>query len=117
MTIGIRDLYVDALEILLNGDIAKLVATRNYRLLAEVARLAQYDAPIDFAVTDRALYQAWRNAVTQFHLRGWTYMTAQRVVAVAKLANSPIPETDCAARNPPDVPGAPASVEIKTSGA
>jgi hypothetical protein len=93
------------LDVLLAGDMAKVAAARDFRLLAEVARLAQYDAPVDFAATDRALYQAWRNAVTQFHLRGWTYMTAQRVVAVAKLTNNPIPETDFAARNPPLDPG------------
>lgn len=97
--------------VLLASDMAKVAASRDYRQLAEVARLAQYDAPVDFAATDRALYQAWRNGVTQFHLGGWTYMTAQRVVAIAKLANKPIPETDYAARNPPLNPGASASVD------
>lgn len=107
-----RDLYADALSILLSGGIAELVVDRNFRLLAEVARLAQYDAPIDLSVTDRALYQAWRNAVTKFHLSGWTYMTAQRVVAVAILANKPIPVSDCAARNPPLQPGAPVPADF-----
>lgn len=107
-----RTLYADALDVLLTGSMSQVVAARNYRLLAEVARLAQYDAPVDFAATDRALFQAWRDAVTQFHLRGWTNMTAQRVVAIARLANAPIPATDFAARNPPLDPGAPATAEL-----
>src|SRR6476661_818782 len=101
MLINRRTLYADALDVLLAGDMAKVVAARDFRLLAEVARLAQFDAPVDFAATDRALYWGWRNAVAQFHVRGWTYMTAQRVVAAAKLANCPIPASDYAARNPP----------------
>jgi hypothetical protein len=96
MAEDVRNLYVDALGTLLAGDMAKLVAARNFRLLAEVARLAHEDAPIDLAVTDRALYQAWRNAVTLFHLRGWTYMTPERVHAVATLDASrradPVPQ-------------------------
>ena len=108
MRLDARNLYVEALDVLQTGTMAKLVADRNYRLLAEVARLAQYDAPLDLAVTDRALFQAWREAVTQFHLRGWTYMTAQRVVAVAAMENDPVPVGDPAAHDPPHVPGKPA---------
>lgn len=111
MMVDRSTLYADALDKLLAGDMAKVAYARDYRLLAEIARLAQYDAPVDFAVTDRALYAAWRNAVTQYHLRGWSHMTAQRVVAVAKLASCPIPDSDYAARNPPRNPGAPASVD------
>jgi len=90
MAEDLRNLYVDALATLLAGDMAKLAAARNFRLLAEVARLAHEDAPLDLAVTDRALYQAWRNAVTQFHLRGWTYMTPERVAAVAARESDPL---------------------------
>ena len=53
--------------------------TRDWELLKEVARLASEDAPTDLAVTDPALFQSWRAAVTKYHLRGWTNMTPERV--------------------------------------
>lgn len=100
-----RTLYADALEALLRGDMAKLALAREFRLLAEVARLAQWDAPTAFAGTDPALYQAWRAAVTRFHLAGWTHMTAQRVTAIATQENAALPATDYAAQDPPPSPG------------
>ena len=105
MTDDRRTLYAEALEALLRGDMAKLAVSREFRLLAEVARLAQWDAPVAFAGTDPALYQAWREAVTRFHLGGWTNMSAQRVKQVADQERAPLPATDYAAQDPPPSPG------------
>jgi hypothetical protein len=35
------------------------------------------------AVTDPALFDSWRAAVTRYHLAGWGGMTPDRVAAVA----------------------------------
>lgn len=74
-----RDLHVEALRILLQGKMSAVVRARDWDLLREVARLACQDAPADLAVTDPALFQSWRAAVTRYHLRGWTNMTPERV--------------------------------------
>ena len=74
-----RELYVEALKILLQGRMSAVVKARDWELLGEVARLASQDAPADLAVTDPALFQSWRAAVTRYHLRGWTNMTPERV--------------------------------------
>lgn len=58
-----------------------VVKQRDWELLGEVARLASQDAPADLAVTDPALFQSWRAAVTRYHLRGWTKMTPERVIS------------------------------------
>jgi hypothetical protein len=83
MTEGSRTLYVRALEALLKGEMAKVALQRDFRLLAEIARLAQSDAPVDFAATDPALFTSWRAAVTRYHVAGWTNMTPERVMALA----------------------------------
>jgi hypothetical protein len=77
-----RDIYVEALEILLKGRIAFVVKARDWQLLREVARLAHEDAPLVLSKTDPALFQAWRTAVSRFHMAGWTHMTPARVDAV-----------------------------------
>ena len=74
-----RTLYVDALDALLRQRMAALVKARDWELLREVARLAQEDAPHDLAFTDPALFKTWRQAVTKFHLAGYSAMTPQRV--------------------------------------
>lgn len=92
-----RELYVQALKILLQGKMSTLVKARDWELLEEVARLASQDAPADLAVTDPALFQSWRAAVTRYHLRGWTKMTPERVArfqdrqAAASKQTSPCP--------------------------
>jgi len=70
MTRSPRDLYVDALDVLLRSKIAPVARAQDWELLREVARLAQSDAPLDLAMTDPALFQSWRAAVTRFHLGG-----------------------------------------------
>jgi len=79
MTRSPRDLYVEALDALLAGKMAAVARARDWELLREVARLAHSDTPHDLAVTDPALFQSWRTAVTRFHLGGWTNMTPERV--------------------------------------
>lgn len=79
MTRSNRELHVEALRILLQGKMSSVVKTRDWELLKKVAQLASQDAPADLAVTDPALFQSWRAAVTRFHLRGWTNMTPERV--------------------------------------
>ena len=79
MSRSARTLYVEALEALLSGAIAPVMAARDWELLREIGRLAQEDAPHDMAFTDPALFRKWRNAVTRFHLSGWSSLTPQRV--------------------------------------
>lgn len=77
-----RSLHVDALGALLGGRMAELYLARDWQLLREVARLAQQDAPIVLAATDAALYRSIREAVTKYHLRGWSNLTPARIDAV-----------------------------------
>jgi hypothetical protein len=74
-----RTLYVEALDALLKGRTAEVAVARDWDLLEEVARLASEDAPKDLAHTDPSLFRAWREAVTKYHLKGWTNMTPERV--------------------------------------
>ena len=76
---SVRTLYVDALDALLRQKMAAVIIARDWELLREVARLAQEDAPHDMAFTDPALFRTWREAVTKFHLAGYSAMTPQRV--------------------------------------
>lgn len=84
-----RTLYADALQALLNGDMAKAAIRRDFELLREIARLAQSDAPLDLAVTDPALFASWRAAVTRYHVAGWTHMTPNRVDQIATEVGNP----------------------------
>ena len=84
MSRNARALYVDGLEALLNQKMAKLFLERDWELLRQVARMAQEDAPPDLAVTDAALFRSWRNAVTKYHLAGWTNMTPERIDEVTR---------------------------------
>ncbi|WP_444997746.1 hypothetical protein [Aliikangiella sp. IMCC44359] len=77
-----RTLYVNALDALLKDEIAKVVQKKDFVLLKEIARLAQQDAPTQLAVTDPSLYTSWRNAVTRFHIAGWTEMTPEKISSV-----------------------------------
>ena len=81
MTRSARERYTAALDVLLRGRMARVVLDRDWELLAEIARLAQEDAPTDLAVTDPGLFKAWREAVTRYHRAGWTSMTPERVRA------------------------------------
>ena len=87
MTRTARTLYVEALDVLLRGRMADIAVARDWELLREVARLAQQDAQLSLASTDPALFSSWRAAVTKYHLKGWTHMTAERVDAVRDRAN------------------------------
>ena len=78
-----RSLHVDSLEALLKGRMAKLIIDRDFELLREVARLAQADAPVDLAMTDPARYRAIREAVTRYHLKGWTDVTPENIDRLA----------------------------------
>ncbi|NOX93290.1 MAG: hypothetical protein GXP18_12820 [Gammaproteobacteria bacterium] len=83
-----RTLYVNALDALLKGEIAKVVQERDFMLLKEIARLAEQDAPVDLAATDPSLYMSWRAAVTRYHLSGWTKMTPERVSKIMQSLDS-----------------------------
>ena len=89
-----RSLYIAALDALLKGEMAKIAVQRNFRLLAEIARLAQQDAPIELASTDPALFSSWRAAVTRFHVAGWTNMTPSRVAEVVATLRPETPRSD-----------------------
>lgn len=74
-----RTLYLQALDILLKGKMASVLISKDFELLKEIAKLAQKDAPLSLSATDPSLFLAWRNAVTKFHLKGWTYMTPENI--------------------------------------
>jgi hypothetical protein len=82
MTRTARTVYVEALDALLKGDMAKVALSRDWELLEEIARLATEDAPTDLAATDPSLFATWRAAVTKYHLKGWSNMTPERVQTV-----------------------------------
>ena len=84
MARSVRTLYAEALDALLRGKVAEVMVERDWELLREVAQLAQQDAPRDLAMTDPALFQAWRKAVTKFHLGGWSAMTPERVDEITR---------------------------------
>lgn len=86
MTRTARALYVEALDVLLKGRMAEVAVARDWDLLEEVARLATEDASPDLAVTDSSLFVTWREAVTKYHLKGWSNMTPARVRQVRECA-------------------------------
>jgi hypothetical protein len=86
MTRTARALYVEALEVLLKGKMADVAVARDWDLLEEVARLATQDASPDLAVTDSSLFVTLREAVTKYHLKGWSNMTPERVQQVRQRA-------------------------------
>jgi hypothetical protein len=86
MTRTARALYVEALEVLLKGRMADVAVARDWDLLEEVARLATQDASPDLAVTDSSLFVTLREAVTKYHLKGWSNMTPERVRQVRQRA-------------------------------
>jgi len=79
-----RTLRVEALDVLIRGRVAAAAKARDWELLEEIARIAEADAPIEMAASDPAMYATLRRAITEFHLKGWSAMTAERVRAVAR---------------------------------
>jgi hypothetical protein len=84
-----RALRVEAISTLIARRVALVFKARDWELLEEVARIAREDAPVDLAATDPSLYVALRNAITAYHLAGWTNMTPERVRAVSGNAAEP----------------------------
>jgi hypothetical protein len=66
--------------------LADVAVARDWDLLEEVARLATQDASPDLAVTDSSLFVTLREAVTKYHLKGWSNMTPERVQQVRQRA-------------------------------
>lgn len=81
-----RTLHVEAIDALIRNRIAAVAKSRDWELLEEIAKLAKDDAPVDLAMTDPSMFIALRNAITRFHLGGWSNMTPDRVRAVARNA-------------------------------
>jgi hypothetical protein len=79
-----RSLKVEAQNALIHGRIAAVVKARDWELLEEIARFVEADAPVDMAASDPAMYATLRAAITRFHLKGWSAMTAERVREVAR---------------------------------
>lgn len=99
-----RALRVEAINTLIGRRVAQVFKARDWELLDEVARIALADAPVDLAATDPALYVALRNAITAYHLAGWTNMTPERVRSVSgylaeSLPDHPVPQI--ASTSPP----------------
>jgi hypothetical protein len=88
MTPEDRSRYAEALQALIGRKMPELAVARDWKLLEEVARLAASDAPTQLAKTDPALFEAWRAAVTYWHLAGWSNMTPERVREVAAAADA-----------------------------
>ena len=84
MARSVRTLYVEAFDALLRGRVAEVMVARDWELLREIAQLARQDAPRDLAMTDPALFQTWRQAVTKFHLGGWSAVTPERVDEITR---------------------------------
>lgn len=91
MTRTARTLHVEALDALLKGRMAEVAVARDWELLREIARLAKEDAPLSLSSTDPALFSEWRNAVTKYHLKGWTHMTPERIDEVCAKHDIPLP--------------------------
>lgn len=86
MTRSRRTLRVQAQKSLIEGSVASVAKSRDWELLEEIARIAHEDAPLDMAAVDPAMYATLRNAITRFHLKGWSEMTPERVREVAAKA-------------------------------
>jgi hypothetical protein len=81
-----RSLRVEAIDALIRNRIGAVAKSRDWELLEEIAKLAKDDAPVDLAMTDPSMFIALRNAITRFHLGGWSNMTPERVRSVARNA-------------------------------
>ncbi len=81
-----RTLRVEAMDALVHDATVSVAKRRDWELLEEIARIVQADAPVDMAVTDPAMFITLRNAITRFHLKGWTRMTPERVRSIATRA-------------------------------
>ena len=74
------DITTEALDCLLAGRMADIAVACDWELLREIARLAEDGPPVGLASSDPKLFERWRAAVTDFHLKGcWSQMTPQRV--------------------------------------
>lgn len=74
-----RTLRILAEEALIEGRVFKVMASRDWELLHEIAAYAQQDVDVSIARTDPARYRLLRNGVTSFHLKGLSHMTPERV--------------------------------------
>lgn len=88
-----RSLHVEAQDALIRGKIVPVIQRRDWELLEAIAQMAEADAPPELAGTDPALYATLRAAITRFHLKGWSYMTAERVRQVAHRHQNREPHT------------------------
>ncbi|MDT3687912.1 MAG: hypothetical protein RO009_23035 [Pseudorhodoplanes sp.] len=91
MTRTARTLYTEALDALIKGRMAEVLVARDWEMLREIARLAKEDAPLSLSSTDPALFMTWREAVTKYHVKGWTHMTPERIDAVCARHEIPLP--------------------------
>jgi hypothetical protein len=82
-----RSLMVEALDALIKSRMAAVFIARDWELLEEIAHLVETDAPLDWAASDPAMFATLRNAITRFHLQGWSAMTQERVRQVAQKAS------------------------------
>ena len=80
-----REESLIAREMLLHPELlGQRLKERRWADVAALVRYARHDVPPDLALTDPALYQALRNGVTRFHLRGGGKLRLERLEQLAR---------------------------------
>ena len=74
-----RSLRVAAEEALLSGNFIAVIRERDFELLEIIAEIVESDIDVELAATDPSRFIALRNAVTKFHVKGFSHMTPARV--------------------------------------
>lgn len=76
------DLDRIALDTLLERGVAGVLRRRDWTLLARVAEIARADADTDLAMSDPERFRAIRDAVTWYHLAGWSRLDPVQIRAL-----------------------------------
>ena len=71
-----------AISVFMNGCLLNAFMSGDMKLIREIARIAQIDPPPSLARTNPKFYKNWRDAVTRYHLEGWSEVTPERIERV-----------------------------------
>jgi hypothetical protein len=84
-----REENLIAREMLLHPELlGQRLKERRWADVAALVRYVQQDVPPDLALTDPALYQALRDGVTRFYLRGGGKLRLERLESLARQSNT-----------------------------